>query len=64
LVHLKGYSEKIDDPNKVVEIDESKFGRRKYHTSHAVKMQTVFGGVERKSGKPLGSVPDTNADIN
>ena len=30
----------------VVEIDESKFGKRKYHRSHYVKGQRVFGGYE------------------
>lgn len=38
-------------PNKIVEIDESKFGRRKYHRSHRVEGQWVFGGVERESGR-------------
>lgn len=33
-----------------VEIDESKFGKRKYHRGHAVEGQWVFGGVERDSG--------------
>jgi hypothetical protein len=45
LVYLEGYSEKIGDPNKTVEIDESKFGRRKYHRGHPVTGQWVFGGV-------------------
>ena len=31
LVCMEGCSEKIDGPKKTVEIDESKFGRRKYH---------------------------------
>jgi len=34
-----------------VEIDESKFGRRKYHRGHRVEGQWVFGGVERETGK-------------
>ncbi|MBW0563006.1 hypothetical protein O181_102721 [Austropuccinia psidii MF-1] len=37
--------------NKIVEIDESKFGRRKYHRGHRVEGQWVFGGVERDSGR-------------
>jgi hypothetical protein len=49
LVYLEGSSEKISDPNKTVEIDENKFGRRKYHSGHPVKGQWVFGGVERES---------------
>ncbi|KAL4113901.1 hypothetical protein QTP88_017455 [Uroleucon formosanum] len=36
---------------KVVEIDESKFGKRKYHRGHRVEGQWVFGGVERETGR-------------
>ena len=36
---------------KVVNIDESKFGKRKYHRGHRVEGQLVFGEVERDSGK-------------
>jgi hypothetical protein len=31
LVYVQECSENIDGPNKIVEIDESKFGRRKYN---------------------------------
>lgn len=41
---------KIGGEGKVVEIDESKFGRRKYHRGHRVEGQWVFGGIERQSG--------------
>jgi transposase-like protein len=59
----RGCSEKIGSPNKIVEIDESKFGWRKYHRGHPVKGQWVFGGVERESGKTfLIPVPDGTAD--
>jgi len=34
-----------------VEIDESKFGKRKYHRGHHVEGAWVFGGFERGSGK-------------
>lgn len=44
-------SEPIGGPGKIVEIDESKFGRRKYHRGHRVEGQWVFVGVERDSGK-------------
>lgn len=32
-----------------VEIDESKFGRRKHHPGHRVDGQWVFGGYERET---------------
>jgi hypothetical protein len=57
---MVGFSEKIGGPNKTVEIDETKLGRPKYHRSHPVKAQWVFGGVERESGKTfLAPVPLT-----
>ena len=34
-----------------MEIDESKFGKRKYHRGHHVEGQWVFGGYERGSGQ-------------
>jgi hypothetical protein len=64
VVYMEGCSEKIGGPNKIVEIDESKFGRRKYHRDHPVKGQRVFGGIERESGKTfLVPVPDRTVDI-
>lgn len=42
-VKLGGYSH-------TVEIDESKFGRRKHHRGHKVEGQWVFGGYERETG--------------
>jgi len=63
LVFLEGCSVKIGCPNKTVEIDESKFGRRKYQRGHSVKGQWVFGGVERQSGeKFLIPVPARTSD--
>jgi transposase-like protein len=63
LVFMEGCSEKIGGPDKTVEIDESKFGRRNYHRGHPVKGQWVFGGVERGSGRTfLVPVPDRTAD--
>jgi transposase-like protein len=50
LFFLEGCFVKIDGPNNTVEIDESKFGKRKYHRGHPVKGQWVFGGVERERG--------------
>jgi len=47
----------------IVEIDESKIGRRKYNRGHPVDGQWVFGGVERGSGRTfLVPVPDRTAD--
>jgi hypothetical protein len=63
LVYLEGCSEKIGDPKKTIEIDDSKFDRRKYHRGHPVKEQWVFGGDEPESGRTsLALVPDRTAD--
>jgi hypothetical protein len=51
LAYVQESSHKIGGPNKIVEIDESKFGRRKYNRGHPVTGQCVFGGVERESGR-------------
>lgn len=42
--------EPIGGEGKVVEIDESKFGKRKYHRGRRVEGQWVFGGYERGTG--------------
>ena len=39
--------EPIGGPGIIVELDESKFGKRKYHRGHRVEGVWVFGGVER-----------------
>ena len=44
-------SEKLGGNGKVVQIDESKFGKRKYHRGHHVEGQWVFGGIEEDSRK-------------
>ena len=44
-------SESIGGEGKVVQIDESKFGKRKYHRGHHVEGQWVFGGIENDSRK-------------
>lgn len=40
---------KIGGPGVVVEIDECKMGKRKYHRGHAVEGVWIFGGVEREN---------------
>jgi transposase-like protein len=44
---LKEQKQKIGGEGVIVEIDESKFGKRKYHKGHKVEGVWVFGGVER-----------------
>ena len=39
-------SEKLEGFGKIVEINESKFGKRKYNKSHPVEGQWVFGSFE------------------
>ncbi|KAG0439327.1 hypothetical protein DMUE_2510 [Dictyocoela muelleri] len=46
-------SNKIGGPGIVVEIDESKFGKRKYNRSHLVTGSWILGGVERSSERRI-----------
>ena len=41
----------IVGPGIEIEIDESKFGRRKYNRGRQVDGHWVFGGIERVSGE-------------
>ena len=43
--------EMIGGPGIIVEIDESKFGKRKYNRRHRVEGAWVFGGIERTLAK-------------
>ncbi|XP_071576224.1 uncharacterized protein [Temnothorax nylanderi] len=43
--------EQIGGSNIVVEIDQAKFGRRKYHRGRLITGQWLFGGVERHTGR-------------
>ena len=43
--------EKLGRNGKLVQIDESKFGKRKYHGGHHVEGQWVFGRIEEDSRK-------------
>ena len=48
---LFSHSEKIGGPGVIVEVDESMFGRLKYHRGNRVDGQWVFGGIEANTGK-------------
>ena len=50
-VVLSDENEIIGGPGKIVQIDESKIGKRKYHKGHFVEGQWVFGGIEEDSRK-------------
>lgn len=55
----------IGGPGIVVEIDESKFGKRKYNRGHRVEGVWIVGGVERTRERKsfLVQVKDRKADI-
>lgn len=56
-------TEQIGGPNAVVEIDESKFGKRKYNRGRRVEGKWVMGGVERDSNRCfLQVVEDRSAE--
>lgn len=49
-------SKQIGGSNRIVEIDEAKFGKRKYHRGRVIDGQWFFGGFERDS-KELFVIP-------
>jgi transposase-like protein len=55
---------KLGGENTIVEIDESKFGKRKYHRGHSVEGVWVFGMVEKTTQRKilLFPVERRNAD--
>ena len=54
----------IGGPGIIVEIDESKFGKNKYHRGHPVNGAWILGGVERTENRRifLIEVPDRTAE--
>ncbi len=46
---IKSDSEIIGGPGMIIELDESKFGKRKNNKSRLVEGQWVFGGIETVS---------------
>ncbi|XP_014790296.1 uncharacterized protein LOC106883699 [Octopus bimaculoides] len=54
---------KLGGPNRIVEIDESAFVRRKYNVGHRVKTQWVFGALESDTRRCfLVTVEDRSSD--
>ena len=67
VVVLEQHSEAIGGLGRYVEIDESKFGKRKYHRGKRVEGVWVFGGIERDSNPPkcfFTTVTDRSAATN
>lgn len=59
-VTVMNESERIGGPGIVVEIDESKFAKRKYNVGHRVTGGWVFGGREKDNKKKVFMVPVEN----
>lgn len=54
--------EKIGGPGIIVEMDESKFGHRKYNRGHCVDSPWVVGGVERTPARRMFALTVTHRD--
>lgn len=48
---LRSQNQVIGGPGTIVELDEAKFGKRKYHRGARVEGQWVFGGVQRRESE-------------
>lgn len=60
--HLIRESVQLGGPGEVVEIDEAKFGKRKYNRGRLIKGQWVLGGIQRSDKATfLLPVPDRSA---
>ncbi|XP_064107422.1 uncharacterized protein LOC135216219 [Macrobrachium nipponense] len=63
LHHIEHSSTPIGGPGKIVEIDEAKFGKRKYNRGRYIEGVWVFGGFERDSKKTfMVPVPDRSRE--
>jgi transposase-like protein len=60
--HLDEENSKIGGEGIIVELDESKFGKRKYHRGHRVDGVWILGGVERTAERRLFLVPVESRD--
>ncbi|XP_011139124.1 uncharacterized protein LOC105182989 isoform X1 [Harpegnathos saltator] len=61
---LTDSSKPLGGPGIIVEIDEAKFGRRKYYKGRLITGHWLFGSVERDSDRLLVvSIPDRTAAI-
>ena len=56
-------SEPLGGIGEIVEIDESKFGKRKYHRGHRVEGQWVFGGIQRSNGRVFMDDDDDEIEV-
>ena len=60
---IESESEQIGGEGKTVEIDESKFGKRKFHRGRRVDGIWVFGGIERETNRVfMQTVENRSAD--
>mgnify|MGYP002224293830 CR=1 FL=1 len=55
-------SHPIGGPGVIVEIDEAKFGKRKYNRGRRIEGQWVFGAVERDNPKKFFMIPVERRD--
>ena len=60
---LENFSQKIAGPGKIIEIDKSMFGKRKFHRGRRVDGVWVLGGIERETKNCFFQcVPDRTAN--
>jgi len=48
---VEKHEEKLGGPGHTVEVDEAKFGHRKYNRDRVIEGHWVFGGIDRESKK-------------